>query len=389
MGNAIAKAYGLHLALLLLVGCAAQAAKPPVMPTELGSGTEVEARTTIYMSARQLFEAADFAKLEKVFRIYRNERSRTPSGIWKLSVFYNGIQNSIDASMAETGRDSAFGALDARIHSWIKLYPTSPSARIAQSMMFISLAWAYRGNGVASTVKPESWEPYTANIARARDILETNKSFAASDPHWYVTMLIVARAQGWDREHFNNLLEEALSKEPFYYQTYFGAVEYLQPKWYGGVSEIEALAQDAVKRTKQLEGDGMYARIYWYASQIEFENNIFTESLAAWPRMKAGFDDILARYPDGWNLNNYAKFACLAQDKPTTRALIERTNSNVVPEAWDPISLRQQCADWALGGEHVDGSSRPNYGTDGATARLLRRTDALDRLESSANTASG
>jgi hypothetical protein len=367
MGNSVAKAYGLQLPLLLLVGCAAQpsqATKPPVTPTELASGTEVEVRTSIYMSARQLFEAEDFASLEKVLRAYRSERSRTPSGVWKLSVFYNGIQNSINASMAEMGRDSAFEALDARLHSWIKLYPTSPSARIAQSMIFISLAWAYRGNGDASTVKPEAWEPYAANIARAREILESNKTFAASDPHWYVTMLIVARAQGWDAEHFNNLLEEALSKEPLYYQTYFAALDYLLPKWYGGVSEIEALAQDAVKRTRQLEGAGMYARIYWYASEDDFENNIFTNSLAAWTRMKAGFDDILARYPDGWNLNNYAKFACLARDMPTTRALIERTSSNVMPDAWNPISLRQQCADWALSGEHVDRSSRPNDGRD-------------------------
>src|SRR5580698_943109 len=93
MGNFGAKVYSSLLPLLLLVGCAAppiQAAKPTLMATELESRSEVEVRTSIYMSARERFEAEDFASLEKAPRTYRSEKSRTPSGVWKLSVFYRG-----------------------------------------------------------------------------------------------------------------------------------------------------------------------------------------------------------------------------------------------------------------------------------------------------------
>ena len=33
----------------------------------------------------------------------------------------------------------------------------------------------------------------------------------------------------------------------------------------GYANEIEKFAQQAVERSKATEGDGMYARIYWYA----------------------------------------------------------------------------------------------------------------------------
>ncbi len=91
----------------------------------------------------------------------------------------------------------------------------------------------------------------------------------------------------------------------------------------------------------------MCARIYWSATQGDFQCDLFSESLARWPRMKSGFDDIVARYPDDWNLNNYAKFACIAHDKQTTRALLKRIGDNVVPEAWSPAELFQTCKDWA------------------------------------------
>lgn len=180
----------------------------------------------------------------------------------------------------------------------------------------------------------------------ARENLEAHKSVAAADPHWYKTMLGIARAESWDREQFDALLKEALDQEPLYYQTYFSALEYLLPKWHGDLEEIEAFAQYAIRRTSKVEGRGMYARIYWYASQTQFRNGLFTNSFINWPSMKEGFDDVVAKYPDAWNINNYAKFACLAQDKRRTGELLKRIGSDFVPEAWSPPPLLNNCLEW-------------------------------------------
>lgn len=308
------------------------------------AATELEQRAAISGSVRSLFLAGNFPELERMSQSYRTQRSRTASGLWKLSLFYAGI----DAAL---GRDddnnvNRFSAIEEKTKSWRQKYPHSPTAHIVHSMMLIAQGWAHRGGGYANSVRPEAWARFDEKISRARKHLETHKSIASTDPRWYETMLIIARAQGWARPDFDRLVLEAVTREPSFYQNYFVALEYLLPKWHGGTAEIEAFAAAAVRRTQKQEGQGMYARIYWFASQTQFGNNLFSESLVVWPNMKKGFEDVIRRYPDAWNLNNYAKFACLANDLETAKVLLERTESRIVPEAWSPFEIREACKQW-------------------------------------------
>lgn len=335
------------------------------------SATELEDRARISKTAQDAFLRGDFSRLEETSRSYRTTKNRTASGIWKLTLFYSGISIGIDAEAKANAKqqEAAYRKLNDKTKKWAQQYPDSPSAHIAQSIVHISHAWAYRGGGYAASVKPEAWPLFRKYISLARQNLETHKTVAAADPRWYETMLTVARAEGWERSKFDNLLNEALDREPSFYETYFSALNYLLPQWSGGTREIEEFARKAAQRTLKQEGRGMYARIYWFASQTHFENDLFSKSFAAWPLMKNGFEDIIARYPDDWNLNNYAKFACLAHDKPKVRELMKRIERSIVVEAWEPIALRevmkrleppigggewepisllQQCSDWAV-----------------------------------------
>lgn len=312
---------------------------------------ELEERAIISTLTQRAFLLEDFSKLEEVSRVYRDKKSRTSSGLWKLSLFYGGIEDGMYALTWRKEREAAFRELESKTRRWAQRYPNSPSAHIAHSMALIRHAWAIRGDGFASTVEPEAWAPFLDYIALARQNLEIHKSAAATDPRWYATMLTVARTEGWERDRFDRLLDEALGREPLFYETYFAALEYLLPKWHGGTREIEAFVRAAVRRTSDEEGRGMYARIYWYASQTEFGSQLFTKSLVAWSRMKGGFEDVVARYPDAWNLNNYARFACLAKDKRKARELLKRTAAEIVAEAWQPSGLREHCSGWAFGKE--------------------------------------
>jgi hypothetical protein len=311
------------------------------------AATELQERSTLSTAAQQAFANEDFAALEAQSRDYRSTKSRTASGLWKLTLFYVGLNAAMYVDDSGSAREAAYAALETRNVKWEQRYPTSPTAYIAHSMALIDQAWSYRGSGYAKTVKPESWAPFFKYLALARENLEMHKTVASSDPRWYETMLSIARAESWERDRFDKLLNEALQREPLFYQTYFQALEYLLPKWGGNTHEIEAFAQQAVRRTFKSEGRGLYARIYWYASQTQFQTALFTDSLAAWSRMRASFEDVIDRYPDDWNLNHYAKFACLAQDRDKTRELLERTETAIVPEAWNTPALREQCKAWA------------------------------------------
>jgi hypothetical protein len=309
--------------------------------------SELVQRAAISASVQKDFLASDFDRLESMATKYRTERSRTTSGLWHLSLFYAGIDDAIDDQTKGEDRDALFEAIEQRTREWASKFPDSPTGHIAHSLTLIERAWAHRGGGYASTVSPDAWTAFEHYIAMARANLEEFKSVASVDPKWYETMTLVARAENWDRSEFDALLNEALEREPLFYQTYFLALQYLLPKWHGNIEEIEDFAQDAVDRTREQEGFGMYARIYWYASQTQFKNDIFNNSLVEWSQMKAGFEDVISRYPDAWNLNNYAKFACLAGDKPTTMELLKRIESSVVAEAWATPLLKDRCAHWA------------------------------------------
>ena len=318
-----------------------------VLGQEATAATELEQRAAITASVQESFLANDFDQLESMSSQYRTEKSRTSGGLWSLSRFYSALDETIEKQSNGEDRDAQFEALDERIQKWTDKFPDSPTGHIARSQALIERAWAHRGGGYASTVKPESWAPFKHYIAMARANLEHFKSVASVDPRWYEAMILIARAENWDRSEFDALLNEALEREPLFYQTYFSALEYLLPKWHGNMEEIEDFAQDAVEKTREQEGLAIYARIYWYASQSQYKDDIFNNTLVEWSQMKDGFEDIISRYPDAWNLNNYARFACLAGDKPKTIELLKRVESSVVAEAWATPLLKDRCAFWA------------------------------------------
>jgi hypothetical protein len=305
--------------------------------------SEQEERATMSREVIAAFYRGNVEALEAMSQAYRSEKSRTSSGLWRLTVFYASIGRAI-RDKAKEG-EHGFKFLESRIDAWAVRYPTSPVPSMALSSVHLERAWSIRGTGYASTVKPEAWKPFAESVERARTVLEQSKSIASIDPHWYGVMLEVAALQGWERDRFDKLLNEALEREPVFYQTYFTALEYLLPKWHGNLGQIEMFAREAVKRTSKSEGQGMYARIYWYASESQFGSELFQSSAAQWPKMKSGFDDVIARYPDSWNLNNYAKFSCLARDKAKTTALLKRVGASIEPMAWPP-GLLKTCVDW-------------------------------------------
>jgi hypothetical protein len=307
--------------------------------------TESEQRAKIADSSKRAFLQEQFSTLEGLSRTYRTKKSRTSSGLWKLTWFYSGIADALEEKYKEEERETALKQLDGIVTRWTSRYPSSPAANITRSSLLITHAWAYRGHSYASKVKPENWAPFHKYVALASANLEKTKSTAAVDPEWYEKMLEVALLESWDHDRFDSLFNEATAREPLFYQNYFVALEYLLPKWNGSLEEVEDFAQSATKKTSAKEGRGMYARIYWYASQSHFQNNLFEDSKAVWPRMKEGFDDVVAKYPDAWNLNHYAKFACLANDKATAKGLLERISSTIVAEAWQPPSLLKWCTD--------------------------------------------
>jgi hypothetical protein len=307
---------------------------------------ELTERTAIVDRIAGLFVGEGFSELEALHARYRTSRSRTPSGLWHLTVFHGGLSSVFDVER----KDLQFWIVAERTaQKWVAAFPNSSAARLTYANMLMNRAWSIRGTGYAHTVRPQDWKPFFEHLQQARTYLEKHKAVASIDPRWYEMMAEIGAAQNWPDGEFSRLVSEGLQREPYFYQLYFAAIDFHVPKWGGSAEAVENFARDALQRTKAAEGFGVYARIYWYASQTQYGSELFSDSLVDWPTMKKGIDDVLKAYPDSWNVNNFARFSCLAKDREKTAELMRRIEwpSRGV---WDSSLMYELCQQWAFGG---------------------------------------
>lgn len=317
---------------LLLPAVAARAAEPaPVVETQVAA----------------LLRAEQFDRIDALAAEFRTSQSRSLEygGLWNLSLFNDGISEAI--AYRKANGPQFWKRTETLLQRWIAHAPTSPSARLAYAQMLSAHGWNFRGNGYAATVAPQHWKPFRDYIAQSRAYLEKYKTVAAEDPRWYEQMADIATVQSWPQAQFDALMEEGLDRHPLFYPLYFAAVRYYAPKWGGSGAAIEGFARMAYQRTYQVDGFGMYARIYWVASQTQYGDELFSESKVSWPTMSRGIDDVLAKYPDSWNVNNFARFACLAGDQIKTKALIAQIKGPPLMDAWRDEHMFEYCKAWS------------------------------------------
>ena len=292
---------------------------------------ELKTRTEIGNSVKALFTSGDYESLNAMGYSYLNNKSRTSSGLWKLTFYYSGLSYAMSSN---TSDPQYWLALKKKLLVWSELDQESSFPHMLYVDLLISEAWMHRGSGWAKNVRKEDWKPFREKIEEARLYLERYSHFKEKDPQWYESMLQIAKAQDWHVNRFYILLNEALDTYPQFYEIYFRAINYLQPRWHGSADEIEQFANYATSKSRQYENNGMYARIYWYVSQAEYGNRLFTKSKVRWEQMRLGINDVIKQYPDQWNINNFALFSCLAKDKKMTQKLMSILKGKPIMRVW-------------------------------------------------------
>ena len=309
-----------------LVACLSLLVSPMAYPDES------EERSKINDTVSVLLKAEDFAALEKIAASYRSEEERTSSGILKLAEFYAGM-NATAVSSAEEGQ-AGWDRVIAIIESWIKKYPDSPTPYVAKGTALMNRGWDARGEGWASSVSRQNVERFRQYSIEAATFLIENAEVGSADPHWFQALANAYMALGAGKDDFMALVDAGLERFPNYDPLYFRTAAYLSPKWHGSLAELESFAQAAVARTRAIRGYELYARIYWAGGLANKQLFAFQGSEAVWEDMVRGMDDVVRKYPDQWNINHFAYFACYKGDMETTRRFLELVEEPVSAESW-------------------------------------------------------
>lgn len=257
----------------------------------------------------------DFNEVERLYGIYGQPGLRSPlTGTPRILHFWMGIGKVTSSSLNVT--EQYYVQLDALTRQWSKEHPQSVLAQLLYADSLMSHAWFHRGTDYANTVSPASWEAFGKYLNLSLDQLRRCQALAAKDSSWNALMLGLGRGLGWDAGRLMRIMEDGIAKNPDHDELYFTMLESLLPKWGGDLPSVEQFIASVTQRTRDKRGFEMYARLYAGLSYSQVKQSLFRDTRAAWPKMKQGFEDQLARYPHADHRNMYAYFACMAQDRP-------------------------------------------------------------------------
>lgn len=303
-------------------------------PAPQQDNTELKARTDLMTEVQGYLRAADYKKLEALHARLLASRERTGSGVWKLAIFYNQLKDYPGRS-----RESAHWAKMFNLHyAWQKQFPKSTTAKMFQAYVEMARGLSYRGNGWFKDVPEDDFAKLRSAVAMSQQLLYylEKPMLKDKDPEYFRMSMSV---DPWNGYFIPTGVRDWLNKGsklyPDYHEMYFTAALYSHDAWRAAPDAIDAIARMEMGRNGR-DSAALYARVYWYANVEVYGDQLFDDNktLADWDTMKTSFDAMVASYPDPWNLNAYAYFACRARDYPVMTALLERIGQRRVLTSW-------------------------------------------------------
>lgn len=306
----------------------------------LACDTQLSQRPTLIVSAesKKMLMHRDFAGLDRMVREYRNKNSLTSDGQPKISSFYAGISGP-EHNCNERLPDAEWEEFRRLIRDWEKSSADKSAPNLALANFELAYGWHARGNGYSHTVTAEGWRLLKERTAKAQALIAKMGSKVRSDPQWYEIALEVAARQERGGKGYDALYREAIKKFPNHLDFYFAYGAYLQPKWGQSLEDFQDFVEETVRNSNEKMGRVLYTRLNWSNT----DEDMFTNGQTDWQRMKLGFKTMLEDFPDAWNQNNFAKFACYAKDKDTFIKQMEVIKNDIIISAWPNLYGLNKC----------------------------------------------
>jgi hypothetical protein len=302
-------------------------------------------RKTQVQAIRHAFVAKKFDHLESLHQRYLQNGTRTPSGIWELSLLHEGLQLPITNKAGTPIQDGS--EFDRHFDEWLTAHPRSEVAHLARVQRYIARFEDILRSVGNATPTMDQLRLLREQLDNAEIYIARHRPREAKDPHWDVLNLIMANWRGLDRDSFDRMLREALARHPTYYDLYFEAGVYYINHADNALAAVDTLAREGALRTQATDGAGLYARVLWSASRQIGDVNF--QRVVNWPLMKRAVADVVARWPDDYNRAFFARFACIMRDKETTAELLQPLREPHISSVWNWEDSYEICRKLAFG----------------------------------------
>lgn len=253
----------------------------------------------------QTFKRGDFDTLETLGQELRQSRERLTDGSWLSDAYFEAFR--LNAKTAVT----AYAENEQILARWREAKPNSTVLPMMEVGFHLDLAWKWRGEDYASTVRPEGWAGFKRELALARQTIEAHPNDKAY-PEYYALLQTLALGEGWPKDRYMNLFDEAVRIAPDYFHFYSNTAWYLMPQWHGRKGEWEAFAErERQEHGAGGAGDALYARIAM-AMRRHYQD-LFRETAISWDTTASGLEYLIRQYPASRSLKNLYAFLAWRQ----------------------------------------------------------------------------
>ena len=293
-------------------------------------------------SLGSLLAQGRFDALEQRYRDDVTSRRRDPQGATAAELFFRELAGE---GSGQVGRpDTAEAA--AR---WVAASPRSLAAAIFRAGLLLD-----RAEAIADA--QGDWKETDRLAAEASRLLESVRAEGVADSNWHAARVRMGALVGWPVEQVLAETTAAVLAEPHAIEPFFAAFHHL-PRTFDPAIEagVRALAHLAAEKTRDTDGQAMYARVYLIAGGVwdELVQHPFAPGRMDWDRMDQAMRDLHSRWPDpaARDLNMHAILACRAGDKAQTAALLGQLQDRLQPASWERAggrALYPRCREWAV-----------------------------------------
>jgi membrane associated rhomboid family serine protease len=261
--------------------------------------------------AQRYFVQEEFAELDEQMHAQMSNLKDLLDGSSSLRASADGLSDLFSYSNIPVERHMQLLA------QWRREVPGSVFPDIIEAMLFEDWAWTVRGHGYAKEVSAQAWALFAFRNEMAAASLEGIAPRALDNPLWQTTSMSVGQDRDQGREKLRSLMDDGIRRTPDNFALYSHMLRSLMPRWGGSAEEVRTFIDEITTRESAAEQATLYTRLFWSYAELERDDvNIFKDTGADWPRMKAGFQELMAHHPrSDYVLNAYARFACLAGDQ--------------------------------------------------------------------------